>query len=198
MAFEGVNHFSSLFKEDTHATIAEVIRLSNSFPSFVNEEDNQGLDKGGWERRIVSNLYKSFQKDKSPGLDGLPMEFFLGCYDFIEEYLQRVVETTRTQGKMLGAFNTTFLALIPKEDNPTTFEKFRPISLCNCIYKIISKVIARRLKSVLSNQISGEQFGFLEGRKIHEAVGVAQECIHSIKVQKPKIDGDESGPVQSL
>jgi hypothetical protein len=72
--------------------------------------------------------------------------------------------------------------MIPKDDNPTSFEKFRPISLCNCIYKIISKVIARRLKRVLSRKISNEQFGFLEGRKIHEAIDIAQEGIHSIKV----------------
>jgi hypothetical protein len=81
------------------------------------------------------------------------VELFLGCYDFIEEDLRRVVEATKTTRKMLRAYNTTFIALIPKEDNPTSFEKFRPISLCNCIYKIISKVIARRLKRVLSKQI---------------------------------------------
>jgi hypothetical protein len=60
-----------------------------------------------------------------------------------------VVDLTRSIGKTFGAFNTTFIALIPKVDNPTSFEKFRPISLCNCIYKIISNVIARRLKRVL-------------------------------------------------
>jgi hypothetical protein len=54
---------------------------------------------------------------------------------------------------MLGDFNKTFLTMIPKEYNPTTFEKFRPISLCKCIYKIVLKLISRRLKSVLSNQI---------------------------------------------
>jgi hypothetical protein len=59
-------------------------------------------------------ILQSFQKDKILGLDGLPMEFFLGCYDFIGEDLRRVVEASRTIGKMLGAFNTTFLALIPK------------------------------------------------------------------------------------
>jgi hypothetical protein len=96
------------------------------------------------------------------------------------------VETTKNQRKMLEAFNTTFIALILIEDNPTTFEKFKPISLCNCIYKIISKVISKRLKSVLSNQISGEQFGFLEGRQIFEAVVVAQECMHSIKVRNQR------------
>jgi hypothetical protein len=57
------------------------------------------------------------------------MEFFLGCYDFIGEYLGRVVEATRTIGKILGAFNTYFHALIPKDDNPMSFEKFKIISL---------------------------------------------------------------------
>jgi len=55
-----------------------------------------------------------FQKDKTPRPNGIFVEFFLGCYDFIEEYLRRVVETRRAQGKMLVSFNTTFLALIPK------------------------------------------------------------------------------------
>jgi hypothetical protein len=65
----------------------------------------------------------------------------LGCYQVIEEDLQRVVETTKPKGKMLGAFNTTFLALIPKKYNPTTFDKFRPVSLNICIYKIISRLL---------------------------------------------------------
>jgi hypothetical protein len=86
MAFEGVNHFSSLFKEDTHATIEEVIRLSNSFPSFINEEDNQALIKEVGKEELYQTLL-SFQKDKSLGPDGLPVEFFLGCYEFIEEDL---------------------------------------------------------------------------------------------------------------
>jgi hypothetical protein len=52
MGFEGMNHFSSLFMEDTHATISEVIRSSNSFPSFINEEDNQALIKEVGEEEL--------------------------------------------------------------------------------------------------------------------------------------------------
>jgi hypothetical protein len=144
--------------------------LSNSFPSFVNVEDNQALMEEVGKKELIMIL-QSFQKDKIPRLDGLPVEFFLGCFEFIGEYLRRVVKETRTIGKMLGYFNTNFLALIPKDDNPTSFEKFKPISLCNCIYKIISKVIVRRLKRVLSRKIFDEEFGFLI--KIHEAIGIA-------------------------
>jgi hypothetical protein len=66
----------------------------------------------------------NFQKDKSPGPDGLPIEFFISCYEFIEADLCRVVEATQLSGKVLAAFNTTFIALIPKMDNPTSFENF--------------------------------------------------------------------------
>ena len=54
------------------------------------------------------------------------------------------------------------------------------------IYKIVYKVIARRLKWILHQHVSGEQFGLLEGRQIHEAMGVAQEGLHSIKTKKFK------------
>jgi hypothetical protein len=84
------------------------------------------------------------------------------------------------------SLNSTFIALIPKKDNPDTLDDFKTISLCNCIYMIISKVIARRLKTVLSHKISLEQFGFLERRHIHEAIGVAEEALHSIKTRKLK------------
>ena len=63
---------------------------------------------------------------------------------------------------------------------------FCPITLCNCLYKIIAKVISRRLKVILSCCICNEQFGFLEGRQIHEAIGVAQEGLHSLKTRKLK------------
>jgi hypothetical protein len=97
-----------------------------------------------------------------------------------------VVEASRLSGNILATFNTTFIALIPKTDNPTKFESFFPISLCNNIYKIISKIISRRLKEILSKQVSLKQFGFLEGRQIHEAIGVSQEGLHSVKTKNLK------------
>jgi hypothetical protein len=81
----------------------------------------------------IQLILKSFQKDKNLGPDGLPMELFLRCYEFIEEDLRRMVESSRIFGKTLGAFNTTFITLVPKDDNPSSFQKFRPMSLSNCI-----------------------------------------------------------------
>lgn len=85
MAFKGVKHISSLVKEDMCAIIVVVIMPSNSFPSFVNEEDNHALIK-----EVGKELYQTlqiFQKEISHGPNGLPVEFILDCYDFIKEDL---------------------------------------------------------------------------------------------------------------
>jgi len=87
---------------------------------------------------------------------------------------------------MYDAFNSTFIALIPETDAPQTFDDYRPISFCNCIYKIIAKIIANCLKPILYEHISLEQFSFLDHRQIHKAVGIAQEALHSIKSKNLK------------
>jgi hypothetical protein len=114
------------------------------------------------------------------------LKFFLAFFDIVGNELLEVVEESRRLGKVSGAMNATFIALIPKSDKPDSFGGFRPISLCNLVYKIISKIIATRIKSSLSTGISKEQFGFLDGRQITDAIGVVQEVLHSIKVKNKK------------
>lgn len=82
-------------------------------------------------------------------------------------------------GRMYEAFHSTSIAHIPKFDNPRSFDDYMPISLCNCIYKLIAKIITNRIKPILSQNISKEKFAFLENKQIHEAIGVAQEGLHS-------------------
>lgn len=60
----------------------------------------------------------------------------------------RLVEESKQVGHIHLPLNTTFISLILKIYNPSSFEEFRPVSLCNCLYKIISKIIARCLKSI--------------------------------------------------
>jgi hypothetical protein len=80
----------------------------------------------------------------------------------------------------LKALNTSFISLIPKQDNAQTPDKFRPIALCNVVYKIISKVVANRLKPLLPTLVSGEQSGYVEGRQILNNIIQAHEVVHSL------------------
>lgn len=87
---------------------------------------------------------------------------------------------------MYEAINTTFISLIAKVDFPQYFNDFQPISLYNCLYKTIAKIIANHIKPILSDNISSEQFAFLQNRQIHEAIGTYQEALHSIKLNNLK------------
>ena len=84
-----------------------------------------------------------------------------------------MVEECRTLGKVLGTLNSTFIALIPKQEDAATFDDYRLITLCDLIYKLISKTIANKLKGIVSSIISEEHFGFLFIRKIHDALAFA-------------------------
>jgi hypothetical protein len=134
----------------------------------------------------LKNVITKFKIDKSPGPDGWTVEFFIHFFDLVGGDLLDMVEEARLNGNISGGINLTFIALIPKVNKPQNFGDYRPISLCNLCYKIISKIIANRIKPILSRSLSEEQLGFLQGRQIQDAIGIVHECLHSIKKKKSK------------
>ena len=116
---------------------------------------NKSLKEEITEEELEKIVY-SFQKGKSPSPNGLIIEFFQGFYDLVKEDLLKAVKESQRVRKVLGALNMTFLALIPKKQNPSSFEQFRPISCCNMVYKTIAKIIPQRMKPILSDIITKE------------------------------------------
>lgn len=102
----------------------------------------------------VEGILRSMQKDKGLGTDGWTVEFFQHFFESLGNELTEVVEESRVKGLIYEPFNSTFIALVTKNEDPSSYEDFKPILLCNYIYKIISKVIAVRLKPILSRKIS--------------------------------------------
>jgi len=97
-----------------------------------------------------------------------------------------MVEESRQKGNITGGLNLNFIALFPKVNKPLYFGDYRPISLCNLCYKIISKIIENRIKPILSRSLSEEKLGFLQGRRIQDAIGTVHEFLHNIKKKKTK------------
>lgn len=115
------------------------------------------------DREEVEEAVMQMDKGTTPDPDGFTVDFFQQFWDLVKEEVWEIVEDSRHSRRILKAFNATFLTLIPKEQGANTPEKFHPISLCNVILKIITKVLANRLKPLLPILISPEQMGFVEG-----------------------------------
>ena len=97
-----------------------------------------------------------------------------------------MISTFHKKAKVGGCTNSTFLSLIPKEVNPETFDRFQTISLCNASYKLLTKLLANRLKPLLENLISPLQGGFVKGRHLVDNVIQVQESLHSSFQRKEK------------
>lgn len=85
------------------------------------------------------------EPNKAPGPDGFLIHFYRICWELIKSDLLRMIHGFMRKTKVRGRINSTFLALIPKEANPTSFERYRPISVCNASYKIVAKLLANRI-----------------------------------------------------
>ena len=84
--------------------------------------------------------------------------------------------------------NASFIALIPKVADPQNLNKYRPISLIGCMYKIVAKILAKRLKKVLPAIIDERQTAFIGGRHLLHSVLIANEAVEEAKrCQKPCI-----------
>ncbi|XP_062005742.1 uncharacterized protein LOC133722901 [Rosa rugosa] len=126
---------------------------------------------------------------KAPGPDGMPPLFFQRYWDTIGSNVVCAVLSFLHSGQLLASINYTHVCLIPKVKNPTCMSDLRPIALCNVIYKICSKVIANRLKGILSQIISPFQSAFIPGHLISDNTLIANEVSHFIHNNRSSSDG---------
>lgn len=85
---------------------------------------------------------------------------------------------------MNSSLNSTFTTLIPKKVSANSINDYCPISLYNVLYKLVSKTMNDRLKSVMHSIISSNQSAFISGRLIIDNIIVAYELLHSLKKNK--------------
>ena len=114
----------------------------------------------------MRNALKGFQNNRSPGEDGFTKEFYEAFFDLLGNALLESFNAGFENGTLSVSQRRGIISLIPKdENNLTTLSNWRPITLLNVDYKIIAKVIARRIESVLPKLIHSDQTGFIKGRR---------------------------------
>ena len=125
-------------------------------------------------------------KFKAKGPDGFGVAFFQDHWHFVQDDVYQAVRSFFLEGKLLKQINHTLMALIPKVDNPLVTVQFRPISLCNTVYKIIAKILVNRMRPLLEKVIDLVQSSFIPHRSIHDNILLAHEVITKFNSMKGK------------
>ena len=171
-------YYSELLQSQLDTTLErEPNKLFSDFVSGldiskVNDEENALLEKALTIEELKASL-KSFQNNKTPGDDGLTKEFYEAFFDILGEHLLNSYNEAFVNGQLSVSQRRGVITLIPKEDSCLIdLSNWRPITLLNVDYKILTKTIARRIEPVLPNIIHSDQSGFIKVRYIGQNVGL--------------------------
>ena len=175
-----IAYFEKIYTTSSPTRINEV---TNAIPRRVTNEMNSKLTKTFTSEEVLKAL-QQLHPTKAPGPDGTSAIFFHNYWDIAGPNIINMVLNVLNSNLSMTDINKTNISLIPKTNQPTKMTEFRPISLCNTTYKIISKVLANRLKDILPNIISKNQSAFTPNRLIMNNVLVAFEFMHYLNHKK--------------
>lgn len=122
-------------------------------PRSISQTQNEKLIQSITEEEVKRALFQ-MNPDKSPGPDGMTPGFFQKHWRIVGKDVVRMVEKFFNDGIIPVGLNVTNLVLIPKKKYPNKMTELRPISLCNVLVKIITKVLANRIKGMMNSVIS--------------------------------------------
>lgn len=144
------NCFKEIFQTAGNLQDDEII---GAVDTKVTSYMNCMLDMAISDEEVQGAVFQ-MQPSKVPGPDGMNPFFFQKFWNIVEEYITNLIKNFQATGRLLKQINFTNVSLIPKTKQPEEVAQFRPISLCNVLFKIISKVFANRLEDFLPKIIS--------------------------------------------
>jgi hypothetical protein len=188
--FEGIKQSTHDLYKDLYLAPNEAPVDPTSYPlSLVHhqlkDEDNRRL-MTPINLQEIKKVFDNMEADKAPGPYDFTTRFYKACWPIIKKDLLRIVQKSQNCLKIGGRTNSAFLALIPKEKWVSNFSQFCPISLYNTSYKLVTKIIATRLKDILPGIILENQGGFIKGHQILDNIVLVQEALHSSTQCKEK------------
>ena len=142
-----VNFYTRLFSSTGPLELDRVLEGVNQ---IVNDDMNVELTKP-YTQEEVDAAIKQMSLLKAPSPDGMPPLFYQSFWSKIGPNVSEGVLSSLNSSTLLKSINYTFITLIPKVNSPENIFEYTPISLCNALYKILSKVTANKLKPILNS-----------------------------------------------
>lgn len=173
------SYYSTLFSTN-QVDYEEVI---DCIPQSISQEQNIELNKEITKDEIKSALF-SMHPNKAPRPDGMIPAFFQRYWHIVGDDVYKVLKHFFSTSEILQGLNNTNIVLIPKKKNPAEVGDLRHIALCNVLMKIITKVMANRMKGLLNMVITDTQTAFIPGRLISDKIMVSYEIMHYLKGKK--------------
>lgn len=175
------DHFRKQFAEDW------VVRpkLGGLFKSVQSSSQFAMLEAEFSEAEIKAAI-KDCDGNKAPSPDGFNLLCFQKFWKVMKGDLINFMKDFHRNCKLVRGLNSSFITLVPKKENPMGLLDFRPISLVGSVYKVLTKVLSKRLKAVLPSVISETQSAFLRGRNILDGVLIANKVVNGWKKSKKK------------
>jgi hypothetical protein len=177
------DYYKTLYAADR--SVVNWYQTAITYPRLLGDELQMigGVITDDEVKRAVFNM----SPWKAPGPDGFPAGFYQKSWGIVGQSVCEFVKEVWSNPLCLRDINCTDICLIPKVDQPETIQQFRPISLCNTLYKVVSKVLTNRIKDTINKVVSPHQSGFIPGRSIHENIVVVQEMAHSMRKMNGKV-----------
>ena len=111
--------------------------------------------------------------NRAPGINGFNGGFYQVAWPIISTDLLDAINNVLRSGHLLPQVNHTVLCLVPKKAVPESVDDYRPIALCNILYRILAKLLSNRLKPLLPKIIDPNQCAFIQGRRITDSILLA-------------------------
>jgi hypothetical protein len=161
-------------------------RINFNLQNLICYHDLHQLDTP-FTKEEIHKVIQKMPLDMSPGPDGFNGLFLKKCWHIIKEDIYKVCFDFFNGAVDLQAINSSFITLIPKVNSPTTINDFRPISLLNCVVKVITKLLGDRLQSVIIPPVHKNQYGFIKSRTIQDCLAWAFKYIHQCQQSKQEL-----------
>jgi hypothetical protein len=175
-----VEYFEDIF---TSTNSVDLDSSTEGIEKFVTDAMNQSLTCVFREEEVDEAIHQ-MHPSKAPGPDGFSAAFYQKYWNTVGPKVRSAVLSMLNDRTILQKINFTYIVLIPKKKNPKSMSEFRPISLCNVIYKIVAKVLANRLKMILPQVISDNQSAFVPERLITNNILIAYELLHQMNSRR--------------